>query len=165
MISNAELAAACGLTVETIEAWRNGYRNPPPYIKLTCMAIAKRRKPASLNRCRAIPELHKALGIEPQRVNYWRLADQWPLSARLAVAALSIRKPLSSHRKQVIRNINVAGTYFRTRNGYRARPVLGRPMPLIRLDTARALVHEKYARLEGDRLKLTDKGKREAYDK
>lgn len=82
--------------------------------------------------------------------------------AGLAAAGWLFRQPLTPYAIKVMRNIK-RGRYFRRTGGYRSLPVMGKPMPMILMKTARPLLIGRYIRQDNHGcLWLTEKGHRNA---
>jgi hypothetical protein len=161
------LAAALQREASIIYAWMRGDGQIPQYISLTLDAVRARRDPADDDTMRNV-DLVGILGIADQQRNFWIEANQFPAAARFAVAEHQARsagdKPLSTQERRVLKNIYEAGRYFRARNGWRARPILGKNLPQMRPETPDrfrrlGLVRENHDNRGNKFIELTPLGK------
>lgn len=154
------LAARIGRTEDDVLAWLDGSAQAPPYLELTCRAVDIRCNPATVERMAAHPDLSLALSVPPDQVRYWHKTQQYPIAARLAVAALDKAVPeLSQHDVRILGQIIRAGRYYRRPGAWAARPVMGKPMPKIRLKSIDRLRRNGYVTVIGDTLTATGKGR------
>ena len=169
-VTIAELAEGCDLTQAQIHRWRGGIDPPPHYIEWTIRAIEAKSKPATL--VEMVAADLNVLCIVPERIAFWNKTMQFPRSARLAIAWRNYSKlnkaanTLQGHDHKVLDQVN-RSRYFRVRNGWRCRPVNGRPVSNMRLRTPDKLIRLGYlvVSYEGraPELRLTDKGRKELY--
>lgn len=145
------LAVKIERTEQDVHDWLTGKSQIPPYIVLTLDAIKHRLLPADQSRMK-FDDVATALGIEAQRVAFWRNTGQYPLAARYAMTAYDYQRETTRKRLdnppdrlahdqfKVLGLIVQAGQYWRVTGGWRARPQVGRTFPKLRAGTPDKLI-------------------------
>lgn len=167
-VSVGQLARVAERSIETVVNWRTGVYAPPRYIELTIDAVGRNLKPLDHAAMYGYSDtIADVLGVPKETQWQWRYDGKFPTVARLAVAAAIKPRtpPLTPSDKRILQRVNIAGIYFRTAGGWRARPIMGRPPPVIKIHTPTSLIHHGYLQSKDGRLTLTEKGKSVIYGK
>lgn len=150
-ITADQLGPAIDRNPETVYNWCSGVYTAPPYLERTVQAVVQGLVPVSKSRMIHIGavDLSMMLGVPISSARYWISTHGFPRAARLAVA--SFRQPeipsyISGRELRFIRRLDAA-RHYRTHNGYRARPILGKRLPMMKRDIItelkiRGLVYE-----------------------
>ena len=157
-MTDHQIAAGTGRTLQTVKNWHTTPSSRPIYLHLALQGIAAGLTPLSTAAMSAL-DISRTLGIPAGTERYWRTLGTYPLQARIA-AAWATRRPCAYHR-QVLRNIDTAGTYYKTRGLYRAR---GRALPAIKPATVRVLERTGYLVERDGRVTLTKQATRIIYE-
>lgn len=162
-----DLGAALDGARSLVYQWLDGNGAIPQYASLMIQAVNRKLPPATDETMRST-DLVGALGIGPEQARYWTETGQFPIAARLAVAQFQASKsdaePLTSNEKKLLTQIHMAERYFRVRNGWRPRPMAGKYLPQIKLDTPNkykrlGLLHETTDRHGNRCIELTPLGR------
>lgn len=143
-ITAHQLAPAIDRSPDTVSSWLTGQHDAPAYLERTIAAVVAGKPPAPVSRMikTGADGLASMLGIQISSARYWCLTEQFPRAARLAVASYDIPENapdrLTPRDRQLLTRLEVS-KHYRTRNGYRARPTIGKPLPLMKFETVRDL--------------------------
>lgn len=157
-----QLATATERRVETIQDWIDGWTRPPGHIALVVAAVAKRLEPLT-DKEMMNHDLVATIGIERSTQYTWRNQRSFPITARLACAAIAARNNITAQDKLIIHRVAVCGAYYRVTGGWRARPIMGKTPPAMKAATPLDLVRRGYLQIHNGQLRLTDKGKTVEY--
>lgn len=160
-----DFAETIGREPEVVRAWLNDMDSIPPYIGLTVLGIRRKLTPCDDDEMLAA-DLATVLGINAEQARYWKGTLQFPQAARFALATTfndqQRETPLSASDRDILRRLHYS-PHWRVRNGWRARPVMGKALPKMGLATPRRVIQLGLAEVIGSgpkpRLQLTPAGK------
>jgi hypothetical protein len=149
------VAAKIHRTIDDILPWFDGSGTPPAYLPLTLRAIRAGHKPAKITRMND-PNLSVLLCVPSPIVAYWHRAQQYPMAARFAVAAIdqSVEK-LTQHELRILGRVIVAKKLYRRTGGYRAA---ADGLRLVRKHTVANLIRLGFLQERDGELTATPKG-------
>lgn len=150
-----ETALAADRTEETINGWRSGRSQAPDYLEYTLRAWKARLAPLTTAQMMNMESLTVAsmLGVHPGVARYWLLTSSFPVAARRAMASFKIPSDrLTRAERQHLTRIECAN-YYRAGSGYRARPTIGKRLPMMKFKTVTDLKSRGLV-IEGDRRNL-----------
>lgn len=154
------VAARLNREPSDVQAWCDGMLDPPPYLEHALRAVKNGHRPATPDRMDQIERLDLMVGVQAAQANYWKRADQYPMAARMAVAAIDAEtRKLSQYDIATLGRIIRAGCYYRRPGGWHARHVMGKPMRKIKLHTIDNLRRLGLVTVNGDTLTATKKGR------
>lgn len=147
-LTKQQIADGTGRTLQTVDNWITGATGRPVYLDQALRAIAAGLTPLEAAQMDDL-NLVRLLGIPAGTERYWRMTG-YPQQARMAAAWC--RRPPSSYQRTLLRHIDTAGTYYRTRSAYRAR---GRDLPAIKKGTIRQLELDGFITETDGRVRVT----------
>lgn len=147
-LTKQQIADGTGRTLQTVDNWIAGATSQPVYLDQALRAIAAGLTPCTPEQMDGL-NLVRLLDIPPGTERYWRLTG-YPQQARIAAAWCT--RPPSSYQRSLLRHIDTAGIYYRTRNAYRAR---GRDLPSIKQPTMRRLELDGFVSEHDGRVRIT----------
>lgn len=155
-LTRQQIADGTGRTLQTVDNWIAGATSRPVYLDQALRAIAAGMVPLEPIKMDGL-NLVRLLGVPPGTERYWRLIG-YPQQARIAAAWCT--RPPSSYQRQLLRHIDTAGIYYRTRNAYRAR---GRDLPAIKQATMRRLELDGFVTETDGRARITSTAREVIY--
>lgn len=147
-LTKQQIADGTGRTLQTVDNWIAGTTGRPVYLDQALRSIAAGLTPLEPAQMDEL-NLVRLLGIPAGTERFWRMTG-YPQQARMAAAWC--RRPPTSYQRTLLRHIDTAGAYYRTRNAYRAR---GRDLPAIKQPTMRVLERDGFVTEADGRVSLT----------
>lgn len=148
-LTKAAIAAGLQRSEQTVDNWTLNITGRPVYLDQALRALAAGLTPCTTEQMDNL-NLVRLLDIPAGTERFWR-STGYPHQACVA-AAWSTRPP-SQYQRTVLRHIDTAGIYYRSRgNRYRPR---GRDLPAIKPDTIRALERDGFITETDGRVRLT----------
>lgn len=147
-LSRQQIADGTGRTLQTVDNWIAGTTSRPIYLDQALRAIAAGLTPCTPEQMADL-NLVRLLGIPAGTERYWHDTG-YPHQARIAAAWCT--RPPSSYQRALLRHIDTAGIYYRSRGGYRPR---GRDLPAIKQPTMRRLELDGFVTETDGRARIT----------